>query len=33
VQLLHDGTPSCWEGTFSTSSRNSTEIFSARSDP
>lgn len=33
VQLLRRFTPTCWEATFSTSTRNDAEIFKASSDP
>ena len=33
VQLTRDLTPTCWDATFSTSSRNTAAIFTARSDP
>ena len=33
VQLTRDLTATCWEATFSTSSRNTAEFFTAGSDP
>jgi hypothetical protein len=33
VQLTRDLTTTCWDATFSTSSRNTTTTFTARSDP
>jgi hypothetical protein len=33
VQLTRDLTTTCWGATFSTSSRNTAEVFTATSDP
>lgn len=33
VQLTRDLTTTCWDATFSTSSRNTATTFTARSDP
>jgi hypothetical protein len=33
VQLTRDLTTTCWEATFSASSRNTAEVFAATSDP
>jgi hypothetical protein len=33
VQLTRDLTPTCWDATFSTSSRNTAAVFTAKSDP
>jgi CSLREA domain-containing protein len=33
VQLTRDLTPTCWDTTFSTSSRNTAAVFTAKSDP
>jgi hypothetical protein len=33
LQLLRRFTPTCWEATFSTSTRNDGEVLKARSDP
>jgi hypothetical protein len=33
VQLVHVSSPTCWTATFSTSSRNDTGLFKAKSDP
>jgi hypothetical protein len=33
VQVLRGLTPTCWEATFSTPSRNDSEVFKAKSDP
>ena len=33
VQILRNLTPTCWEATFSTSSRNDAAVFTAKSDP
>ena len=33
VQLLHASSSTCWEASFSTSTRNDNELFKATSDP